>query len=445
MTPTDKLQEDNKDLTRIGPGTKMGELIRHYWLPAMKSSELVAGGDPVRLLLMGEQLVAFRSPSGAVGVMDHRCAHRNASLFFGRNEEGGLRCVYHGWQFDATGKCVDTPNTPDHYGVKDKVKTVSYRTHEDKGLVWVYMGSEETPPELPKFEITDMEEGELNMEFAQRECNYLQALEGDIDTSHLGFLHVGNVEPEQLEDDDTMRYVVGNRAPELDVSEAPWGTTYCAKKLTGDGRQYLRYANFLFPFWTQAPQGPFERNIFARAWVPMDDTHTMSITITWRKRVGFRPMKNGEKLPGVVPLALRPNTSGWFGRFQTVQTGDNDYLIDREAQRSNRIYTGIEHIGMQDQAVTESMGAITDRSREHLSPSDLMISRTRRRLLKAARALAEDGTLPPGVRDPMVYADARSGEMVVPDHHEWPAAYQDALSTAVRANTEAAEQLAPNP
>jgi len=439
MSLSQTLTQDNRDLALIGPGTPMGNLMRCYWLPAMMSNELKPGGDPVRLMLLGEELVAFRSPSGDVGVMDHRCPHRNASLFFGRNEEGGLRCIYHGWKFDATGKCVEVPNTPARFGVQEKVKTTSYKTYENKGLVWVYMGKEESTPELPKFEVTDLEEGEFNIEFVQRECNYLQALEGDIDTSHLGFLHVGNVEPEHLSDDDTMRYVVGNRAPELEVSDAPWGTMYCGIKETGDGRQYFRYANFLFPFWTQAPQGSFESNIFARAWVPMDDTHTMSITLRWNKRVGFNQMKDGKDLPGIAPLALQPNTTGWLGRFRAVQGQGNDYLMDRDAQRSNRIFSGIENIGMQDQAVTESMGAISDHSHEHLTPTDLMIARTRRRLLRAARALAQEGSMPPGVHDPMIYADARSGDMVVPGHAEWTATYQEALKGAIRANAGAAE------
>lgn len=427
------MMKENEALTRVGPGTLMGNLMRQYWLPALRSDELEAGGAPVRLLLLGEKLIAYRSPNGDVGVMDHRCPHRNASLFFGRNEEGGMRCVYHGWQFDVSGQCVDVPNIPDGEAFKSKVKTTAYKAFEKHGVVWVYMGDQSRVPPTPGIEVLNAEDGEIELAFALRECNFLQCLEGDIDTSHLAFLHVGNVQPEQLDSTDPMKYVVGNRRPELEVSDAPWGTTYCAFKTTESDGNYLRFANFMFPFWSQVPQGDFETNLFSRAWVPMDDTHTMSITITWKKRPPtFRPMKDGSELPGVAPLQLLPNTTDWFGRFRTVQNLANDFLIDREAQRENRIYTGIENIGVQDQAMTDSMGAITDRSREHLSHSDIMIARTRRRLLRAARDLENNGTPPPGVNDPFVYHLARSGEVVVGKVEDWQEVYESLLKDAVR-------------
>ena len=165
----------------------------------------------------------------------------------------------------------------------------------------------------------------------------------------------------------------------------------------------------------------------------MDDTHTMSITLLWKQRGNlFRTMKSGEPLPGVAPLELLPNTTDWLGRFRTRQNMANDYMIDREAQRTNRIFCGIESIGVQDQAVTESMGPIIDRTNEHLMPSDLMIARTRRRLLQAARALASDGTGPPGADDPSVYRLARSGEMVVDTNESWQETYQARIRQAVR-------------
>ncbi|MES2482303.1 MAG: Rieske 2Fe-2S domain-containing protein [Pseudomonadota bacterium] len=438
MSIKDQLIRDNEDMTRVGPGTPMGALMRRYWLPALRSSELEAGGAPVRLLMLGEKLVAFRSPNGELGVMDHRCPHRNASLFFGRNEEGGLRCIYHGWKFDTSGQCVEVPNVPTGDRVCAKVKTTRYKTYERHGIVWVYMGLPELEPPLPLIEVMEADEGDLEIEFAQRECNFLQALEGDIDTSHLGFLHVGNIVPDDLLPEDPMRYVVANRAPELEVGDAPWGTRYCATKHTPTGGRYLRYANFMFPCWTQAPQGQFENNLFARAWVPMDDTHTMSITLLWKKRGNlFRTMANGEPLPGVSELRLRPNTSDWYGRYRTEQNPRNDYLIDRDAQREDRIYSGIDNIGVQDQAVTESMGEITDRTREHLVPSDMMIVRTRRRLLQAARALAVEGKAPPGVSDPFVYRMARSGDMIVEGSDaNWKELYDIRIRDAVRLGEE---------
>ena len=133
-------RKDSEDLVRVGPGTPMGELMRQYWMPAALSSELEPDGAPMRLMLLGEQLIAFRDSAGRVGVMDHRCPHRCASLFFGRNEEDGIRCVYHGWKFDVDGHCLDMPNVPPHQDFKDKVRAKAYKVAERNGLVWVYMG-----------------------------------------------------------------------------------------------------------------------------------------------------------------------------------------------------------------------------------------------------------------------------------------------------------------
>src|SRR5215471_948913 len=170
---------EGAELTRAGPGTAMGQLMRQYWIPAVLSSELARDGAPIRLMLLGEKLIAFRDSAGHVGVMDHRCPHRCASLFLGRNEEGGIRSVYHGWKYDVTGNCVDMPSVPPHQDFKHKVKAKAYRAVERAGLVWVYMGSR-PEPRLPALEILDVPDDEIGVSLIQRDCNYLQALEGDI-------------------------------------------------------------------------------------------------------------------------------------------------------------------------------------------------------------------------------------------------------------------------
>jgi phenylpropionate dioxygenase-like ring-hydroxylating dioxygenase large terminal subunit len=187
-------QTENELLTRIGPGTPMGALMRQYWLPACLSSELKADGDPLRLMLLGEKLIAFRDSADRIGVLDHRCPHRCASLFFGRNEEGGLRCVYHGWKFDTAGNCLDMPNLPDDQDFRHKVKAKSYQVSERGGVVYVYMGEREVAPPMPAIEATLCPAAEVTISCVMRECNWLQALEGDIDTSHFSFLHTGKVE-----------------------------------------------------------------------------------------------------------------------------------------------------------------------------------------------------------------------------------------------------------
>ena len=184
---------EGEELTSVGRGTVMGELMRCYWIPALMSSEIVRNGPPLRLMLLGEKLIAFRGSDGRVGVMDHRCPHRGASLFLGRNEEGGLRCIYHGWKFDVAGDCLDMPSVPPP-DFKQKVKARAYRTVERAGVIWVYLGNRAEAPPLPAFEVFDVPEQEIRVSFIQRDCNYLQALEGEIDTSHFGFLHAGHVD-----------------------------------------------------------------------------------------------------------------------------------------------------------------------------------------------------------------------------------------------------------
>jgi nitrite reductase/ring-hydroxylating ferredoxin subunit len=426
---------EGAELTRVGPGTVMGELMRQYWIPAAMSSELKADGAPVRLLLLGEKLIGFRDGAGRVGVMDHRCPHRCASLFLGRNEGNGLRCVYHGWKFDVEGKCVDMPSVPVRQDFKDKVRAKAYQVTERAGIIWVYMGAAAEAPPFPEIEAALLPDSELTVVFGQRSCNFMQALEGDIDTSHFGFLHGGHVDASELPEDNLLRYTVQNRTPEYYVADSDWGTTYAAHRQAGDGRTYWRFANFLMPFWTQTPQGEFPHQVDIRAWVPMDDTHTMFVHLSWngRKRAIGTVKKDGSPLPGFgFGHRYQPNTTDWHGRWRLQDGEANDWGIDREAQLANTIYTGIDNIHMQDQAVTESMGPITDHGFEHLAPSDQMVARTRRRLLQAARALRDKGVLPSGIEHPEVFYGSRGGFFFTQPRTDWRELYAEQLRVAVR-------------
>ncbi|MGH7111585.1 MAG: Rieske 2Fe-2S domain-containing protein [Stellaceae bacterium] len=433
-------KKDGEALTRTGPGTVMGALMRQYWLPAAMSKEVERDGPPMRLMLLGERLIAFRDSEGRVGVMDHRCPHRCASLFMGRNEDGGIRCVYHGWKFDAEGNCVDMPNTPAQQDYKPKVKAKAHKVVERNGVIWVYMGAREEAPPLPMIEAALLPEADLQITFAQRECNWLQALEGDIDTSHFGFLHAGAVAPDEVPTDNLIYYTIANRAPEYHATDTDWGTMYAAYRPAEEDKTYWRFANFLFPFWTQTPQGAIDR-VNSRAWVPMDDTHTMFVSLTWKNLPQDRAARSSARiLPGsTLTMDHVPNTTDWFGRWRLAGREGNDWLIDREDQRRGGIYTGITGIHNQDQAVTESMGPITDHDFEHLGPSDRMITQTRRRLLRAARALRADGTLPPGVLDPEVMTEVRSGDFIAPAGIGWREVYAMQTRTALRPLLQAAE------
>ena len=423
---------DSEILTRVGPGTPMGSMFREYWIPATMSSELKADGDPLRLMLLGEKLIAFRDNKGRVGIMDHRCPHRCASLFFGRNEKGGLACAYHGWKFDTEGNCLEQPNVPPHQAFPQKVKAKAYPTAERYGLVWVYMGARKELPPLPCFEAVMLPDDERNLFMVQRECNYLQALEGDIDTSHLGFLHQGSVTIDQVDQTNNGRYALINRAPEYHVADTEWGTMYTAHRPADAGNTYMRFAHFMFPFWTLPPDGNFCDHVVARAWVPMDDTHTMFTHLSWKKTTpGLRTMKDGSPIPGMsMAQKFLPNTTDWHGRWRLAMNASNDFGLEREAQRNNVIYCGIDGLHLQDQAITESMGGIVDHDFEHLAISDFMVTRTRRRLVQAARAFAESGIAPPGVDNPEVFGGARSGDFVSPNSIGWLQAYADEMRRA---------------
>ena len=421
-------QEDNELITRVGPGTPMGNFMREYWVPALLSSELPApDADPVRVLLLGEKLIAFRDTNGSVGLLANNCPHRGASLFFGRNEECGLRCVYHGWKFAADGTCVDMPNEPAESDFRTKVKATAYPTQERGGIVWAYLGPRPEPPPLPDIEATALPAETLSVGAVQRECNWLQALEGDIDTSHFGFLHFGATDPESVEPDTFQFYTLKDRSPRYAVLDADYGATYGAYRPAQPGLLYWRIAHFLFPCWTMIPTGVLGLQKIARAWVPMDDEHTMFFTVSPKPAVDpdhARPYPR--KIPLVGPLL--PNTSDWYGRFRLANNPTNDYHIDRGMQRRGEDYTGIRGIFDQDQAVTESMGPVYDRSTEHLGSSDAMVIRVRRRLLGAADELAAHGTVPYSVDHPAVYRQ-RSGGVFLPEGADWWAATA-ALRTA---------------
>jgi phenylpropionate dioxygenase-like ring-hydroxylating dioxygenase large terminal subunit len=407
----------NKDrdlLAHVGPGTPMGGMLRQYWMPAAKSAEFKADGDPVRLKLLGEELIGFRDSAGRVGVMDHRCPHRCASLFFGRNEEGGLRCVYHGWKFDVDGKCLDMANVPAHQDFKHKVHAKAYKTAERNGLVWVFMGDQANVPALPQIEATLVAESDNNIDMFLRECNWLQALEGDLDTSHIGFLHGGHRKEDHYDKADVARYGVIRRDPEYALAETPWGATYGAYRPAGEGKTYWRIGHFMFPFWSITPSAPFGMQVYARAWVPLDDHHTMSFRIVWREGRLRGISGEGANADAILGnLGRLPNTTDWLGRYRLKANKDNDYLMDRAVQRT-QTYTGIEGISEQDQCVTESMGPLTDWDFEHLAPSDRMITTARRRLLGALKGF-QAGARPPMADTPEVYYQARGGYFEAPE------------------------------
>jgi phenylpropionate dioxygenase-like ring-hydroxylating dioxygenase large terminal subunit len=406
-------KEENELITRVGPGTPMGSLMREYWVPALLSSELPsADSDPVRVMLLGEQLIAFRDTHNNVGLIQNNCPHRGASLFFGRNEEAGLRCVYHGWKFDTQGNCIDMPNEPAESDFRTKVKAVAYPCNERGGIVWTYMGPRKDPPPLPDLE-ANMLEGATATAF-QLDSNWLQILEGDIDTTHVGFLHYGGLRAEDQPPGSFSDYQLRQKPAHFEVIDTPGGVAYGARRPGPPGEQYWRIAQFCMPFYTFTPPGVLgvKKNNGAR--VPMDDYHTMNYFMNVRDRRGAGVVN------AVFPERV-PNTTGWYGRNRFEPNLANDFLIDRALQRTATGpggFTGIPSILMQDAAMTSSMGPIFDRSTEHLGSTDAMVIQVRRRLINAAKAFAERGVTPSGVDNPEFY-QVRSGGVFLPQGADW--------------------------
>ncbi|MQG76635.1 MAG: Rieske 2Fe-2S domain-containing protein [SAR202 cluster bacterium] len=416
-------KEENEILTRVGPGTVMGDLMREYWMPAMTSDELPAPDcDPVRLKLLGEDLIAFRATSGKIGVVGNSCPHRGASLFYGRNEEEGLRCVYHGWKFDTDGHCVDMPSEPPESRYLEKVRTVTYQVQERGGLIWVYMGARSEPPPLPSLVANMQPEGEYTISAYYSECNWMQSLEGDYDTSHVSWLHAGARQPEEIDEatDVTFeRYALKTRWARHFVTDTEFGCTSGNNRPAEEDSTYWRIAHFLFPFYAMIPASFREKSFIAV--VPMDDQNCMRWHVSIRSsseppRPGFGGPKIVDGLPTSFHLNASYNGTGWYDRFKIAGVRENDYLIDRDAQRAKvggLGWSGLPGRG-QDNGMTESMGVIYKREQEHLAVTDTGIIRMRRLLVKHALAFREDGTPPPAVDDPELYK-VRSVSTLLPN------------------------------
>jgi len=372
-------KEQNELVTRVGPGTPMGELMRRYWVPAIFSWEIAEpDSPPVTIKLLGEELVAFRDTNGRVGVVGARCAHRGAQLFFGRNEECGLRCVYHGWKYDVDGKCVDMPSEPAESNFKDKVHVLAYPTYEVAGMVFAYMGPPEKKPAPPLFQWTQVPPERRAMSKVWEQCNWLQALEGGIDNVHSTFLHGGR--PPGLRYDESNPRNRGrnfSKAPHLEVVPTDYGYCYGAMLDMGDeGAKHVRGYHWIMP-WNQIRA---TADNSGHIWVPMDDENTM--VYNWNVLFGDTPRKDGGSGRAATAIVEEgPDTPAWFrdsrrhvgsgnefnvdvdvnDNYRSFRNRDNKYLIDRELQRT-QTFTGITGLNTQDRAVQESMGPVFDRA-----------------------------------------------------------------------------------
>src|SRR5215467_4640714 len=373
-------QQENEMLTRVGRGTPMGELMRRYWIPAAYSHQIAKpDGPPIRVRLMGENLVLFRDTENRIGLIDERCPHRTASMFYGRNEESGLRCVYHGIKFDVDGNCVDIPCVPQASDVQmrnllSQLKIKAYPCIERGDVVWTYMGPPEHKPEFPDLEWTRVP---ASHRFATRhiqECNWLQGLEGGFDATHLSFLHGGDVEKS--------RRIV----PTLyEVLPTDFGFVVGTGRDPGTGTIMWNVNVMLMPFHKIISSVPAA----AHVWAPIDDENTMLYSVDFHPS---RPLSEQDLARSKAGDGI--HTENIPGTDHAVRNRANDYLIDRALQASGQSYTGMKGLGIQDCAIQESMGPIADRSAEYLLASDAAIVKIRRLLLKTLRDHAAGKPLP---------------------------------------------------
>jgi nitrite reductase/ring-hydroxylating ferredoxin subunit len=381
----------------------MGTLLRQFWHPFLPSRDLPERDGPLkRVRLLGEDLVAFRDSNGDVGLVAENCPHRGASLFFGRNEHGGLACNYHGWKFDVTGACLDMPNEPAESNFKDKVRAVTYPCREINRMIWTYMGPRETPPPFPQFEVNTLPIDQVfEPGIMVEECNWIQGLEGDLDSSHVPFIH-GRIAKDSPDEPGWGRGSwVDDRAPTLDVIPKPYGAVYSAKRWWNDqGERWHRITQYVMPYFTMIAAGQ-PNSCSARAWVPIDDEFHMLINMHGRlegtisEEEQHRSANPYANSGGYVEETPDPRT-----RYHTAANRMNDYALNYDIQRRVNM-SGIPRGGnLQDRAMTETMGPIYDRTKEHLGTSDRMIIQVRKQLLSGARALMEDGTVPESVDNP---------------------------------------------
>ena len=402
-------QQDNEILCRVGPGTPMGVLLREYWLPAFVSSELEADGFPRRIRLLSEDLIAFRDTDGRVGVVQENCPHRGSSMMFGRNEENGLRCVYHGWKFDTNGACVDMPSEGSESEFKHKVKMRSYRTQERNGIVWLYMGprAEGDEPPLPDLEVNlDGFPRRAGEPFKYvRQCNWAQALEGDIDSVHLNFLHTRLDRPNPVTSSDSN--------PQFDLIYTDYGHFYGARRTVGD-MYYWRINQFAMPFYT-AVTGPT-----SKVWIPIDDENTL--IMEWNPS---RPPDMPREYDDIANMATARQPWGYkpddpripWGNWRLKADVDNEWMRDRSLEK-DKFYVGIYSNPLQDSAVQVTMGAVYDRTREYLGTTDKAIIAFRRIMIQAAKAFRDRGELPPTVDNAALYR-ARGFAAMLPQDADW--------------------------
>jgi phthalate 4,5-dioxygenase len=379
-------KEENDLLTQTGPGTPGGNLLRQYWQPVALSDELPPDGAPLAVRILSEDLVLFRDDRGEIGLIGLHCSHRRADLSYGRVENGGLRCLYHGWLFDRHGNCLEQPCEPEGKRFCQKVRHPAYPCTERGGIIFAYMGPGE-PPLFPAYEPFLAPQDHLLVTKIYHECNYFQANEGNLDPSHVSFLHRQDNVPENLkrtvqgtDGKLPLALYAADLAPEIDAEETDYGVRIFSIRCTEDTRTFFRVTNFILPNMATIP-GPMSGDGYNLYWhVPIDDTHHWRYDIVFRRSAPMeeRDIRRNQEILD----ELNPD-------FKPKRNKANRYLQDRESMRTWS-FAGMGRIfNVQDTAIVEGSGSIVDRTKEFLGPADRAIIVARRQVLRAIKDVQE--------------------------------------------------------
>ncbi len=404
-------QATNDFLTHANAGSPMGNLMRRYWVPVVGSAEIAEPDGPqVRVQIMGVKLLAFRDSKGQPGLISEFCSHRGVSLFFGRNEDCGIRCAYHGLKFDRTGACVDVPSAPGQPQVLERMRIKAYPCIERGGIVWAYMGPADKQPEPPGLEWCTLPASHVYVSKRLQQSNYLQAIEGGIDTAHVSFVHKFSVDNDPMHQGTrAVDFIKADGNVIFDIEQNPFGLTLYGRRNgdrsgetaggAGAGAElktyYWRITQFIFPWFTLIP--PFgEHSLGGHVWVPIDDENCWAWSINYRPD---QPLSQQERDDmdaghGIHVVYEPPAQAGQPVSWRPRANKDNEYLIDRKAQKEKRAYSGVHGISEQDASLQESMGAIQDRTQEKLLSTDKGIVMARRMLEEAARDLMAGKPIP---------------------------------------------------
>jgi phenylpropionate dioxygenase-like ring-hydroxylating dioxygenase large terminal subunit len=395
--------ENNRILCGVGAGTPVGQLFRSLWLPALHSKQLPEpGGAPVRLRLLGEDLIAFRDGSGQVGITQSQCAHRLAPLFFGKVEEHGIRCAYHGWVFDRSGQCLEIPSDPAGKVCRN-MKIKAYATAEKADVVWIYMGDGE-PPALPRFPWIDLPKRRRIASVWLQETNWFQGVEGEIDSSHVSILHksAGQKDAATLVH---RLWTFRDPSPKLFTHDTPIGFLSIARR-RAEADYYWRVTQWMAPMFSFVPSAVWPTS--GRAWVPIDDENTYTWDFSFHPdedipEAFHESIRKGMMFPPEIEYrSYRLNTGSIVDTWIPKRVASNNYLIDRALQARDTETTGIFGLNDQDRSMQEGMGRISDRSRESLVAADLTVVTARRKILQmvkspediaAFRRLIDDGSV----------------------------------------------------